>query len=104
MEINYSARVLSLPHDTVLRVIQTASAEELKVMIYLCSNEEFRKDPSKYRAKAVKDLHLQWSDIEGAISFWEKNGAFLNSDQIPTPIIERKNKASDLLKKEEEGE
>ncbi len=100
MEINYSARVLSLPHDTVLRVIQTASAEELKVMIYLCSNEEFRKDPSKNRAKAVKDLHLQWSDIEGAISFWEKNGAFMNSDQIPTPVIERKNKASELLKKE----
>lgn len=100
MEINYSAHVLSLPLDSVLRVIQTANAEQLKVMIYLCANDEFRKDPSKNRAKAVKDLHMQWSDIEGAIQFWDKNGAFLNSDQVPQPTIEKKSKASDLLKRE----
>lgn len=100
MEINYSAHVLALPLDTVLRVVQTATAEQFRVMIYLCSNDEFRKDPEKNRAHAVKDLHMQWSDIEEAIDFWDKNGAFLDLKNAPVPVIEKKSRSSDLLKKE----
>ena len=100
MEINYSAHVLSLPLDPVFRVMQTATAEQFRVMIYLCSNDEFRNDPSKNRARAVKDLHMQWADIEEAISFWDKNGAFLDSENINKPVIEKKSKSSELLKRE----
>ena len=100
MEINYSAHVLSVPLDSVFRVIQTATADQFRVLLYICSNSAFRKEPEKNRALAVKDLHMQWADIEEAISFWDKNGAFLNSDDIRTPVIEKKGKSSDLLKRE----
>ncbi len=100
MEINYSAHVLSVPLDSVFRVIQTATADQFRVLLYICSNSAFRKEPEKNRALAVKDLHMQWADIEEAISFWNKNGAFLNSDDIQTPVIEKKGKSSDLLKRD----
>ena len=100
MEINYSAHVLSVPLDAVFRVIQTATAEQFRVLLYICSNDTFRKDPVKNRAHAVKDLQMQWADIEEAISFWEKNGAFLDSENIHVPVIERKGSSSDLLKRE----
>lgn len=100
MQINYSNRVLALPFDCVMRELQTVTGEQLKVLIYACSNSQFIESPESCRAHAVKDLHLQWSAIEEAIDFWEKQGVFVQPTEEAKPISPKRVKASELLKKE----
>ncbi len=99
MNINYSYRVLSLPFDCVMQKLQTVTAEQLKVLIYACANDHFIEAPEKNRARAVKDLHMQWSDIEDSINFWKAEGVFVQAERTVEPVI-KKAKSSELLKKE----
>lgn len=101
MEVNYGMRVLCLPHDCIMKLLSEANAEQLKVIIYACANEQFAHEPYQNRARAVKDLHMQWSDIEDAIAFWQSNGALIDQgEERAKPVAIKKSGSADLIKKE----
>lgn len=101
MDINYASKVLSLPYDCVMNALKSANADQLRVIIYACSNEQFISEPQKNRARAVKDLQMQWSDIENALDFWRDNGAFIDTDREKDQMqTVKRSSSADLLKKD----
>ena len=101
MDINYASKVLSLPYECVMNALKSANADQLRVIIYACSNEQFIAEPHKNRARAVKDLQMQWSDIESALDFWRDKGAFIDSDrEADKAHTVKRSSSADLLKKD----
>lgn len=74
IKIRYGGSIIALPADTVLAHLIGADEKDLKVLIYMMSSEEFRSDPEKYSAKAIKTLGMRYSEIEAAIAFWDSVG------------------------------
>ncbi len=98
--VNYGSRVINLPYEATLGRMNGANAEQLRVLIYICSNERFREEPSKYRARAISDLHMSWADIESAMKYWTDSKVLLDTEPKLEFIPEKKKSSGKLLMSE----
>ncbi len=95
--VNYGSRVINLPYEATLGRMNGATAEQLRVLIYICSNEKFREDPDNCRARAISDLHMAWADIEKAMKYWTDVKVLLDSEPKLEFIPEKKKSSGKLL-------
>lgn len=81
LTFNYTDSVIALPAEAVLDRLKELKEPELRVMIFAASDPDFRKDPENYRAKAVKVLGMQWSQIEASITDLCRRGIFVSEEK-----------------------
>ena len=79
INLNYKDKIINIPAEAVAGNLGSMTAEELKVLLYICSDAGFRADTDSNRAYAIKTLDMQWAAIETAISSLTSRG-FLLSD------------------------
>lgn len=97
INLNYKDKIINIPAEAVSGNLGSMTAEELKVLIYVCSDEGFRADTDSNRAYAIKTLDMQWAAIETALSSLAARG-FLLSDQPAEELHETKKKAKASVK------
>ena len=91
ININYKDSIINVPAEAVAGNLGSMTAEELKVLLYICSERDFRADTDANRAYAIKTLDMQWAAIEAAISSLTARG-FLLSDMPAEEVPETKAK------------
>ena len=87
IKLNYDEKIINVPAEAVMDNIGSMTANELKVLIYICSEPSFRADTDAGRAYAIKTLDLQWAEIEEAISSLSAHGVI--SADIPADAAVR---------------
>ncbi len=68
IKLNYNDKILNVPAEAVLNDLSDMTAEELRVLLYLCAEPGFRGDTESGKAYAIKTLDMQWAEIEHALS------------------------------------
>lgn len=79
IKLNYKDAIINVPAEAVAGNIGSMTADELKVLLFICSDAGFRADTEDNRAHVIKTLDMQWAAIEEAISSLTARG-FLLSD------------------------
>jgi len=79
IKLNYIDKIISVPAEGVVENIGSMSAPELKVLLYLCAEPDFRADTEANKAYAIKALDMQWAEIEAALSSLSSSGV-INTD------------------------
>lgn len=97
INLNYKDSIINVPAEAVAGNLGSMTAEELKVLLYICSDPGFRADADTNRAYAIKTLDMQWAAIESAISSLTARG-FLLSDAPAEELHETKKKAKASVK------
>ncbi len=95
--INYGSRVLTLPYEATMGRMNGSSAEQLRVLIYICANDAFRSDPEHNIARAISDLHMSRDDIEAAVKYWRDAKVVLDDAPKVEFIPEKKKSSGKLL-------
>ncbi len=91
INLNYKDSIINVPAEAVAGNLGSMTAEELKVLLYICYDAGFRADTDSNRAYAIKTLDMQWAAIEEAITSLTSRG-FLKSDQPAEELHETKAK------------
>ena len=97
INLNYKDSIINIPAEAVAGNLGSMTAEELKVLLYICSDPGFRADTDSNRAYAIRTLDMQWAAIEAAISSLTARG-FLLSDAPAEELHETKKKAKASVK------
>ena len=97
INLNYKDTIINIPAEAVAGNLGSMTADELKVLLYICSDSGFRADTDSNRAYAIKTLDMQWAAIETAISSLSARG-FLLSDTPGEELHETKKKSKASVK------
>lgn len=81
IKLNYIDGIINVPSESVLPNIGEMDADELRVLLYVCSDPSFREDTDSRKANAIKTLDMQWAAIEKALSSLSSYG-ILRSDEV----------------------
>jgi DnaD/phage-associated family protein len=68
IKLNYNDKIINVPAEAVVSDLSDMTAEELRVLLYLCAEPGFRADTESGKAYAIKTLDMQWAEIEHALS------------------------------------
>ena len=92
IKIRYEDKIISVPAESVMAALPSLHENELRVLLYVCADPEFRADTESDRAKAIKTLDMQWASIEKALSALSALGVIETPDSAPLPGLEIKDK------------
>ena len=91
IKLNYNDKIINVPAETVVGELSDMTAEELRVLLYLCAEPGFRADTESGKAYAIKTLDMQWAEIEAALSSLTARG-IISSDYDGNAELETKPK------------
>ena len=98
INLNYKDSIINIPAEAVAGNLGSMSADELKVLLFVCFDPAFRADTDSNRAYAIKTLDMQWAAIEEATASLTSRGFFVSDDktasQPETDTKAKKSKAS----------
>ena len=80
IKLNYKDAIINVPAEVVAGNLGSMTADELKVLLYICSDPSFRADTDSNRAYAIKTLDMQWAAIEEAVASLTARGFFVSDD------------------------
>ena len=97
IKLRYEDKIICVPYESVMAALPSLHENELRVLLYVCSDPGFRADTEYDRAKAIKTLDMQWASIEKALSVLSALGVIETPKTAVLPdadIKDRKTKAS----------
>lgn len=74
INVNYRDTIISVPAENITRDIASLSEGEMRVLLYLCATPDFRADTDACKARAIKELDMQWISIEQAVALLCERG------------------------------
>ena len=92
IKLKYEDKIISVPGESVISSLSSLHENELRVLLYICADPEFRADTESDRAKAIKTLDMQWAAIEKAISALAALGVIETPESAVLPELEIKDK------------
>ena len=79
---NFGSNVGVLPSSVADKYLNTATENELKVIIFISSNSQFLYDLENSYEKIGKCLNLTIDDVKSAVAFWIKNNIISKSNNL----------------------
>lgn len=92
IKLKFEDKIICVPSERVIAALPSLHESELRVLLYVCADPEFRADTEYDRAKAIKTLDMQWASIEKALSALSALGVIETPDSAPLPELEIKDK------------